>query len=106
MKKNPELEDVHEFLRAYCPEYADRYLINAKWNKKEFHVGDRGDSYVPQFDSDCPIPKDGELLCKIPKERMSNVHSYREHQNHTDEPNHTKAPAKHTGNYNWNNNEI
>lgn len=42
VKKNPELEDVHEFLRAYSPEYAARYPINAKWNKKEFHVGDRG----------------------------------------------------------------
>lgn len=69
---------------------------------KRIVMFDKGNYYKPQFDSECPIPKDGELVCMIPKERMSNVHSFRDHQKHVAEPNTTKAPPKFHGNYNRN----
>ncbi|HEM8728250.1 TPA: hypothetical protein U2Q81_000359 [Enterobacter hormaechei] len=42
IKKNPELEDRDEFLRAYSEDYRQAYPINAKWNGQEFHCNDRG----------------------------------------------------------------
>ncbi|EFD5120655.1 TPA: hypothetical protein ACHFYZ_000157 [Escherichia coli] len=42
IKKNPELADVDEFLRAYSEEYRTTYPINAKWNGKEFHLNTKG----------------------------------------------------------------
>ncbi|EPX9549061.1 hypothetical protein [Klebsiella pneumoniae] len=42
IKKNPELEDVDQFLFAYSPEYATKYAHNAKWGKKTFHVNKQG----------------------------------------------------------------
>ncbi|ENC1132689.1 hypothetical protein ABJ736_000865 [Escherichia coli] len=42
IKKNPELEDRDEFLRAYSEDYRKAYPINAKWNGQEFHCNDRG----------------------------------------------------------------
>lgn len=42
VKKNPELADVDEFLRAYSEEYRKAYPLNAKWDGKEFHLNAKG----------------------------------------------------------------
>lgn len=42
IKKNPELEDTDEFLRAYSEDFRKDYPINAKWNSQEFHCNERG----------------------------------------------------------------
>lgn len=42
IKKNPVLEDVSEFLMVMSPEYREQHPINAKYNKIEFHINERG----------------------------------------------------------------
>lgn len=42
IKKDKTLEDVDNFLRAYSPMYCERYPINAKYKKNEFHINDQG----------------------------------------------------------------
>ncbi|MGZ7154266.1 hypothetical protein ACW0DL_00690 [Escherichia coli] len=42
VKKNPELSDVDEFLRAYSEDYRKKYPLNAKWNGHEFHLNQKG----------------------------------------------------------------
>ncbi|EIF1934592.1 hypothetical protein LD314_004559 [Salmonella enterica] len=40
--KNPELADPTELLMAYSTEYRDTHPINAKYEKVEFHINERG----------------------------------------------------------------
>ncbi len=40
--KDKTMQDVDNFLRAYSPQFAEKYPINAKWKKKEFHINDQG----------------------------------------------------------------
>lgn len=42
VKKDKSLQDIDNFLRAYSPQYAEKYPINAKWKTKEFHINDSG----------------------------------------------------------------
>ncbi|EKL1438001.1 hypothetical protein PVD82_005054 [Enterobacter hormaechei] len=42
IKKNKELNDIDQFLRAYSPDYAEAYPINAKWKKATFHLNSKG----------------------------------------------------------------
>ncbi|MBK5013985.1 hypothetical protein [Pantoea sp. S62] len=42
VKKDKSMSDVDNFLRAFSPEYGERYPINAKWKTKTFHINDQG----------------------------------------------------------------
>lgn len=42
VKNDKNMLDVDNFLRAFSPEYAKRYEINAKYKTKTFHVNDQG----------------------------------------------------------------
>lgn len=40
--KDKSMENVEVFLRAYSPQYAEAYPINAKWKKHTFHMNQKG----------------------------------------------------------------
>ncbi|MDK1195562.1 hypothetical protein QMT25_01145 [Cronobacter dublinensis] len=40
--KDKTMENVEVFLRAYSPQYAEAYPINAKWKKHTFHMNSKG----------------------------------------------------------------
>lgn len=40
--KDKSMENVEVFLRAYSPQYAEAYPINAKWKKHTFHLNQKG----------------------------------------------------------------
>lgn len=42
VEKDKSMLDVDNFLRAFSPEYSERYPINAKYKKIEFHINDQG----------------------------------------------------------------
>ncbi|WP_213712574.1 hypothetical protein [Cedecea lapagei] len=66
-KKNKELLDTDAFLRAYSTDYAEAFPINAKWNKKTFHLNARGRlnkssaKYFEDFKKENPTADESEF---------------------------------------------
>lgn len=42
VKKDKSMSDVDNFLRAFSPEYSEKFPINAKYKTKTFHINDQG----------------------------------------------------------------